>query len=145
MRRGLLQRNFCLNTLLRAADETEVYTPGELEVPFGRPEWGEGRGYRNLVLPFIASEADERLEAHTDLVTDALVEAEVSDIAVRIPTHVTLLRYGCNGDGQELSYRHADEVIDIMDRRLTAEDIGSVVLDEVVIGRSYTQPHRMAA
>lgn len=59
---------------------------------------------------------------------------------VRVPEHVTLLRYGHARDGNKLSIAHKNELEDIAWDVLADRDITTVSLGKLMIGEGYDRP-----
>jgi hypothetical protein len=143
MKRGMLQRGFSHAQLERRIESTPELQETETEVAIGGLRWVSQHN-RKLAVSFSQTPEYDYLGEQSEALHNVLHEVNAGVLAVAHPNHVTLMRYGHDGDRLDLNQRHRDGVADIIQHHLDDAQIGSVRLDGLVVGKSYSQPFERA-
>ena len=137
--KSLLQRGFDVKQLQHSVDEYNEKIVSPLEVPIDELDWYSYH-QRRLVGKFALGEGFAELQDNSESISELLNDARGGQLRVMQPDHVSLFKYGRRRDNMDLSHKHRNEVSDIVLRHLEVADIGAVMLDKIVVGKTYTQP-----
>lgn len=140
MRRGLLHRGFQYHVMLELAEEQGLTSYREVDVPLDMPDWYSGN--RKLACRFTPTEPLTEQQGNLKTV---LSGANADCLNIADPNHTTVIDYGTNGDGQDLSWEHRDDLVYMLHEKLTKAGITSLTFGELVFGDSYDQPKQLAA
>jgi len=135
----IIQNGFDFKQLHQSVEEYNSNLTAPLEVPIDQLDW-YSRHRRRLVGKLAMGEGMEEISENYESIGDILQLARGEKIRVSQPDHVSLFRYGRNRDNLDLSHRHRNNVAEIVQEHLDYADIGAVILDKIVIGKTYTQP-----
>ena len=114
----------------------QIETP-DMNVPFIDVEW-YGSGDRKLVAILDRdSDAFTELRETAEAIESVFQETPGPLPVVRVPDHLTFLRYGHSRDGQPLNLRQKNYFADMAITRLDEKNIKSVTLGGLVIGEGY--------
>jgi hypothetical protein len=135
MKRGGLKQGLALGRQLERLETSE------LPVGINDVSW-VGSGERKLAAMLDRdSEGFGELQQVAETVESVLSSGTSGPTPrVRVPEHVTLLRYGHARDGNRLSVMHKNELEDIAWDVLAARDITTVSLGKLMIGEGYDRP-----
>jgi hypothetical protein len=139
MGQGLLRRGFELGQMMRRIESEADLQDESLRILCGGLDW-YSKYNRKLVTTFADSVASRHLERQSDIVTNVLADVQAGELPVMKPDHLTLLKYGRDGDRLDLSRKHRMAVADIVEERLCDEGFDSIMLQGLVVGESYSQP-----
>lgn len=135
----ILQRGFDINLLHQSVDDYNHTLTAPLEVPIDELDW-YSMHRRRLVGKLALSEAMLEIEDNSESISSLLQLARGEQLKVLQPDHVSLFKYGRNRDNQDLSRRHRRDVANIVSDHLDQANLGSVMLDKIIIGKTYTEP-----
>ncbi len=144
MRGNMFQNGFMLGRMIEsieqhnnsAVNEEEAEEAGQ-PVAIGNFDW---RGQkRTLVAELGYSEGLKVLLDETQIIEDIMGDSKASGIEVREPDHLSLLRYGRQGDNMDLSRRQLWEVADITRLSFEEAKVTEVVFGKMIVG-SYQHP-----
>lgn len=137
--KSLLQRGFDVRQLQKSVDDYNDKIVSPLEVPIDELDWYSYHR-RRLVGKFALSGGFEEIMDNSESIGELLNDARGGQLRVLQPDHVSLFKYGRRRDNLDLSHKHRNEVADIVHNHFEAADIGAVMLDKIVVGKTYTQP-----
>jgi hypothetical protein len=135
----ILQNGFDIHYLNKSVDEYNDSLTSPLEVPLEELDW-YSRHRRRLVGKLAVSDGLSEIVDNTESISELLYEARGEKLKVMEPDHISLFRYGRNRDNLDLSRRHRNNVAEIVQEHFDYADLGSVMLDKLVVGKTYTQP-----
>ena len=135
----ILQRGFDINLLQQSVDDYNQTLTSRLEVPIDELDW-YSMHRRRLVGKLAVSDAMDEIVENSESIGDLLQLARGEQLRVLQPDHVSLFKYGRNRDNLDLSRRHRRDVANIVNDHLCYADLGSVMLDKIIIGKTYTEP-----
>lgn len=135
----IIQNGFNFKNLHQSVEEynTNITTP--LEVPIDQLDW-YSRHHRRLVGKLAISDGMQEITENYESIGELLHQARGEKIRVSQPDHVSLFRYGRNRDNLDLSRRQRNNVAEIVQEHFDFADIGSVMLDKIVVGKTYAEP-----
>jgi len=135
----ILQRGFDINLLHNSVEDYNNTITNPLEVPIDELDW-YSMHRRRLVGKLALSEAMTEIADNSESIGSLLQQARGEQLRVLEPDHVSLFKYGRNRDNLDLSRRHRRDVANIVTDHLNQANLGSVMLDKIIIGKTYTEP-----
>jgi len=135
----ILQRGFDIKLLQQSVDNYNEEITAPLEVPIDELDWYSMHN-RRLVGKLAVSHAMDEIIDNSESIDSLLQQARGDQLRVLQPDHVSLFKYGRSRDNLDLSRRHRLDVANIVNDHLGFADLGSVMLDKIIIGKTYTQP-----
>ena len=135
----ILQRGFDINLLHNSVEDYNNTITTPLEVPIDELDW-YSMHRRRLVGKLALSEAMLEIADNSESIGSLLQQARGEQLRVLEPDHVSLFKYGRNRDNLDLSRRHRRDVANIVSDHLNQANLGSVMLDKIIIGKTYTEP-----
>lgn len=147
---GMLQKGFEFGKFLRTIQNHDNIQEEALDVSiFPSLKW-VGGGYRKFALLFEQSDpenpnlevdnAQQQLEDERLAIEGLLSEVGAPRIRVLTPDHVTIMKYGSSGDGQNLSRAQKGELQSIAGDVIERFGLGSISLAPIVVGNDYVSP-----
>lgn len=144
---GAVERGFSRAQFKQRAEANPLLHIGRVELPLGGIDW-RGVAERKVVASLAGTTEHLGILRRADAIVDLLGEtgADIPEDALSDPEHVTLLHYGTRRDfdtpsrrrRNRLTENQRDDLAGIVQKHLDADEIGSVVLEGITIGRTYT-------
>lgn len=139
MRFGLLERGFALGSMLARVEHHNQENGTDLPIPIDGFGW-YGKHSRTMVSRLAASPGLQVLFNQVPIIEELLIASKAGGLEVTEPNHVSLFNYGRSLDNMDLSYKQQMEASDIVRGHFQAAGVTALILDQVVIGDSYSQP-----
>jgi len=137
-------RNFNLSCLQKRISDYNYAYPEQPEVEINDFDWYGGD--LKLVGKFAIAGMANEFEAESEIFEGFLHEAGSAPIDVYVPDHTSLCRFRRSRNGHHLNDEQRRNVKNIVRAEFREAGIGSVALDQVVLGDgSYREPLQQAA
>lgn len=144
---GAIERGFSRAQFRQRAEATPQLRIDPVELPLGGIDW-RGVAERKVAASLTGSAEHLGVLRRADMIVALLGEAgaDIPDDELSDPEHVTLLHYGTRRDfeapGQRrrnrLTENQRDDLAEIVQKHLDVHEIGSIVLEGITVGRTYT-------